>query len=159
VGYLSEIGVFQNQEEESSEVSKRSSVLLKHCPQLFRLRSEAVQETAQWLVETFGLSYLRQAVLTDSTKEDNQAILLSFRKDDAEYGLTFLSRMMMGNAKPVCEASSSFFVQGIQGGIQERFVSAALGDAGQATSKASKSIASDTMASFRQLKDSNRRKR
>lgn len=150
VKHLSELGVFAN----DGETSTCSQALLKNCPQLFRLDPTAIQETAQWAIGEFGLAYLQNAVL-----RDGNSILLSFRKDDAVYGLQFMSLMMMTDAKMACAASSAFLLEAIRGGIQERTVSAALGAASNATSQAGKSIASETMESFRQLRDANRHKK
>lgn len=147
---LSEIGVFASDKDPLE--SRRT--LLKNCPQLFRLDPSEIQETAKWVIDEFGLAYLRIAVL-----RDGNSILLSFKKEDAAYGLEFMSMMMMTDAKMACAASSAFFLEAIRGGIQERTVSAALGAASSATSQASKSIASDTMESFRQLRDANRHKK
>lgn len=133
---------------------RSSSSFLKDCPQLFRLEPTDVRDTAEWIIGEFGLDYVKKAV-----SQDKQSILLSFRKDDIVYGLEFMSIMMMGDAKPACRASSAFLLQAIQGGIQERTIGAALGAAGEATSKASRSIASDTMESFRQLRDAKRHKK
>mmetsp|Transcript_3757 Transcript_3757/g.9846 ORF Transcript_3757/g.9846 Transcript_3757/m.9846 type:complete len:288 (+) Transcript_3757:46-909(+) len=159
VEYLSELGVFDTEDISSATetsplptISTRS--LVEKCPQLFRLDPATIQETAQWIVDEFGISFLRAAII-----RDNNPILLSFRKEDAAYGLEFMSTMMMTDAKPACAASSAFLMEAIRGGIQERAVSAALGAASSATSKASRSIASDTMESFRQLRDANRHKK
>ena len=151
VDHLSDLGVFANDE---GSTNKSSRALLKNCPQLFRLDPSAIRETAQWTIREFGIVYLQAAVL-----RDGNSILLSFRKDDASYGLEFMSVMMMTDAKTACAASSAFLLEAIRGGIQERAVSAALGAAGSATSKASQSIASDTMESFRKLRDANRHKK
>ena len=152
VEYLSELGLFAN--EGSSTPTESSSVLLRNCPQLFRLDPSSIQETAQWIIDEFGLVYLQAAVL-----RDGNCVFLTFRKEDAAYGLQFMSLMMMTDAKTACAASSAFLLEAIRGGIQERTVSAALGAAGTATSTASRSIASDTMESFRQLRDANRNKK
>jgi hypothetical protein len=149
VEYLSELGVFAN--EGSSPASEE---IVSVCPQLFRLDPSAIQETARWIIDEFGLAYLQAATL-----RDNNPILLSFRKDDAAYGLEFMSLMMMTDAKPACGLSSALLLEAIRGGIQERAVSAALGAAGNAASQATRSIASDTMESFRKLRDANRNKK
>lgn len=150
VDHLSNLGLFSNDEGSINS----SQVLLENCPQLFRLDPSSIQETAEWIIKEFGLAYLQAAAL-----RDGNSILLSFRKADASYGLEFMSVMMMMDAKMACGASSAFFLEAIRGGIQERAVSAALGAAGSATSQASRSIASDTMESFRQLRDANRHKK
>ena len=151
VEYLSELGAFAASEGSSSSASEE---MLSACPQLFRLDSSAIQETARWIINEFGLAYLQAATL-----RDNNPKLLSFRKDDASYGLEFMSLMMMTDAKPACSLSSDFLLEAIKGGIQERAVSAALGAAGSAASQATQSIASDTMESFRKLRDANRNKK
>lgn len=150
VDNLSNLGLFSNDEGSI----KSSQVLLQNCPQLFRLDPSSIQETAQWIIDEFGLAYLQAATL-----RDGNSILLSFRKDDTAYGLEFMSVMMMMDAKMACAASSAFFLEAIRGGVQERAVSAALGAASSATSQAGKSIASETMESFRQLRDANRHKK
>lgn len=150
VDHLSNLGLFSN---DAGSINS-SQVLLQNCPQLFRLDPSSIQETAEWIINEFGLAYLQAAAL-----RDGNSILLSFRKADASYGLEFMSVMMMMDAKMACGASSAFFLEAIRGGIQERAVSAALGAAGSATSQASRSIASDTMESFRQLRDANRHKK
>lgn len=161
VEYLSELGVISKEESSSasesstpSSTTSSSSILLRECPQLFRLDPSDIQETARWVIDEFGLAYLKAAVL-----RDGNSILLSFRKEDAAYGLEFMSMMMMTDAKTACAASSAFMLEAVRGGIQERAVSAALGAAGDAASTASRSIASDTMESFRQLRDANRNKK
>ena len=159
VEYLSELGVLDSGEPSSATQNSQSPsistrTLLEECPQLFRLDPSAIRETAQWIVDEFGISFLRAAII-----RENNPVLLSFRKEDAAYGLEFMSTMMMTDAKPACAASSAFLLEAIRGGIQERTISAALGAASSATSQASRSIASDTMESFRQLRDANRHKK
>jgi len=166
VKYLTELGVFPQEElfPVSTELSSpsltslsptsSSSILLRNCPQLFRLNPSVIEETARWIIDEFGLPYLKAAVM-----RDRNSILLSFRKEDAAYGLEFMSVMMMMDAKQACAASSAFLLEAIRGGIQERAVSTALGAAGSAASKASQSIASDTMESYRKLRDANRNKK
>lgn len=157
VGYLSSLDIVTDDLDSNEpwlSPARSSSSLLKECPQLFRLEPRDIRETVEWIISEFGLAYIKKAV-----SQDKQSILLSFRKDDIAYGLEFMSIMMMGDAKPACGASSAFLLQAIQGGIQERTIGAALGAAGEATSKASRSIASDTMQSFRQLRDAKRRKK
>jgi len=133
--------------------TRQESHILENCPQLFRLETAIVQETAKWIIDEFGIQYLQTSVLIDNP------IILSYKKEDFIYGLKFMSTMMMMDAKPACIASSTLLLQATQGGIQERLVSAALGAASVATSKATKSIASDTMESLRKLRSTNRNKR
>eukprot|EP00536_Pseudo-nitzschia_multiseries_P018929 jgi/Psemu1/58064/gm1.58064_g len=162
IGFLEEMGIVADDDDDDETTpdtpwlspARKSSALLRDCPQLFRLEPSEIRKTGEWIAETFGTGYLSNAVL-----RDRNAVLLSFRRDDAEYGLEFMSLMMMTDAKPACLASSAFLVTAIEGGIQERAVGAALGLAAEATSRASKSIASDTMESFRQLRDAKRHKK
>lgn len=152
--HLTELGVTVNEASASSDdTSNTGSVFLENCPQLFRLDPSEVRETAQWIVDEFGLSYLKAAAI-----QNKNSVLLSFRKEDAAYGLEFMTTMMMMDAKPACAASSALLLQAIRGGIQERAVGAALRAAENATSQASKSIASDTMESLRQVRDATRNK-
>ena len=127
--------------------------ILKICPQLFRLEPSSIQKTAQWIIDEFGIEYLKTSVLI------HNPVILSYKQDDAVYGLEFMSMMMMMDAKTACAASPALLLQGINGGIQERLVGDALGAASNATSKAAKSIASDNMASLRQLQRTSRFKR
>lgn len=118
---------------------------VKACPQLLRLPTSDVLETAAWLLETFeGPSIV-----------ESDPRLLSYPKVDVEYGISFLSTMMMGAMDPIasCRASPALFLSGIEGGLQERAVSSALGEASQATSQANQKIVGDAKASFQALKN------
>jgi hypothetical protein len=115
---------------------------LPKCPQLLRLYPGMVLATAEWLRNEFGVEYLRL-----------EPRLLSYPLTDVKYGLEFMSTMMMTDAKPACRASPDLFRSAIEGGIQEQSVKAALGAAGDATSKATQTIAGDAMASLKNLKN------
>jgi hypothetical protein len=131
------------------DMSSEADILLQ-CPQLLRLESSMVQDTASWIIEAFDVSFL-----------ESEWQLLSYPRDDVAYGLEFVGTMMMmtpDNTRRVCRQSSALLLQGIQGGIQERAVQEALGSASEATSKASQYIAADTMQSFRQLRANNQKK-
>jgi hypothetical protein len=128
-------------------------VILERCPQLFRIEPVIIEETAQRIIDEFGIQYLQSSVLNDNP------IILSYKANDVVYGLKFMTTMMMTDAKPACAASSALLLLAINGGIQERAVSTALGAAADATSKANKSIASDTMQSLRQIRTANRDKK
>eukprot|EP00980_Cylindrotheca_fusiformis_P008130 scaffold1727_cov133-Cylindrotheca_fusiformis.AAC.33 len=123
------------------EIEVNDSFLAK-CPQLLRLNPSMVLETAKWIVDEFGIDYVR-----------SEPRLLSYPLKDVEYGLDFMSTMMMADAKPACRASTALFLSSIDGGIQEQAVKVALGAAGDATSKASQTIAGDAMTSLKKLKD------
>lgn len=114
---------------------------LQSCPQLLRLDPLMVLETAEWIANEFGIDYLK-----------SQPRLLSYSVQDVEYGLQFMTMMMMTDAKPVCRASSDFFLSAIDGGIQEQAVEVALGAAADATSKASQTIIGDAMTSLKTLR-------
>jgi hypothetical protein len=116
--------------------------LLERFPQLLRLDPFMVLKTADWVIQEFGTGYL-----------ESEPRLLTFREEHAQYGLEFLSTMMMMNAKPICQRSSALMLSGIDGGIQERAVSSALGAAGAATSQASQAIAGDAMVALRSLQN------
>ena len=131
----------------------QESKILEICPQLFRLEPIIIEETAQRIIDEFGIQYLQSSVLNDNP------IILSYKANDVVYGLQFMTTMMMTDAKPACAASSALLLLAINGGIQERAVSTALGAAADATSKANKSIASDTMQSLRQIRTANRNKK
>lgn len=137
----------------TSTATIQEKSILKICPQLFRLEPSSIQKTAQWIIDEFGIEYLKTSVLI------HNPVILSYKQDDAVYGLEFMSMMMMMDAKTACAASPALLLQGINGGIQERLVGNALGAASNATSKAAKSIASDNMASLRQLQRTSRFKR
>mmetsp|Transcript_23855 Transcript_23855/g.44332 ORF Transcript_23855/g.44332 Transcript_23855/m.44332 type:complete len:131 (+) Transcript_23855:451-843(+) len=128
------------------DISKESEYL-EACPQIFRFLPSMVTETAQFLISEFGVEYL-----------ESKPQLLGFKQSDVSYGLEFMSTMMMTDAKSLCAKSTNLLLQAIQGGIQEKAVQNALSTASDATSKASKSIASDTMESYRQLRANNRNK-
>jgi hypothetical protein len=113
---------------------------LEKCPQLLRLDPSMVLKTADWVIQVFGAQYL-----------ESEPRLLTYREEQAQYGLEFLSTMMMMDAMSACRASPSLMISGIDGGIQEKAVSSALGAAGAATSKASQAIATDTMVALQAL--------
>ncbi|VEU39410.1 unnamed protein product [Pseudo-nitzschia multistriata] len=155
LGYLSDLGVDVDATRAAHNGHEEilGAAMLENCPQLVRLKPEAIRDTAEWIATEFGLGYLKDSVLPQ------HSVLLSFRSSDASYGLEFMGLMMMGDARPACSASPAFLVTAIEGGLQERTVGKALGAAGEATSKASRSIASDTMESFRQLRGATRHKK
>ena len=136
-------------ETTKSELRKSRGVLVtddfcKQCPQLWRLETSQVMETMEFLCESFG----------STTMVEQEPRLLSYKRDDVEYGLDFLSTMMMTkDVKPICNASPDLLLGGIDGGIQERAVKQALGDASSATDKTSQRLAGDTMSSLRTMKE------
>lgn len=123
------------------EVDDDGENFLRKCSQLLRLDPHMVLESAEWIIDEFGVEYL--------TSEPK---LLSFETDAIKYGLEFMSTMMMMDATPQCLASTDFYINAIELGIQEQSIKNALGAAGDATSKASQTIAGDAMNSLKKLK-------
>ena len=117
------------------------SFYLQQCPQLLRLDPSVVLQTASFLIDQFDIEYL-----------EKEPKLLGYQANDAKYGLEFMSTMMMRDAKSQCLASTDFYLNAIDLGIQEQVVKAALGAAGDATSKANQRIVGDTMVSLNNLK-------
>ena len=116
------------------------------CPQLVRLESDMVLETATTLIREFNNTI---DVITGEPR------LLSFRSDDVLYGIRFLSVMMMMPSeivKKTCIASPTLLLHGVEQGLQERAVKSALGSAGSATSDANKRIVGDAAATWNQLR-------
>jgi hypothetical protein len=158
---LSAMGVMETREGTAAvgaEVMDDESYFLGECPQLLRLESSVVKEMAEWVVERFGIQYVRSC-----------PALLGYRAgDDAEYGIQFMNLMMMTeDCKPALRAAAAgasssggkLLLEAIRGGIQERAVKAALGSAATAASRASQSIAADAVASYRQLRANSPRKK
>lgn len=114
---------------------------LEACPQLLRLESKLVLETAEWVIQEFSTEYLQ-----------SEPRLISYPMIDVSYGLEFMSLMMMMPAKPACKAAPALLLAGVEGGLQEQAVSKALGQAGDATRQANQKIAGDTVASLNELK-------
>lgn len=114
---------------------------LTSCPQLLRLAPSVVLDSADLVVQEYGLPYL-----------ESEPRLLTYRSEHIAYGLEFMSTMMMADAKVVCSLTPAFLLSGIDGGIQEQAVHSALGAAGAATSQANKRIAGDAMSALHILK-------
>ena len=98
-------------------------------------------DSDMFLIDEFDIEYL-----------EKEPKLLGYQANDAKYGLEFMSTMMMRDAKSQCLASTDFYLNAIDLGIQEQVVKAALGAAGDATSKANQRIVGDTMTSLNNLK-------
>jgi hypothetical protein len=116
-------------------------LLLDQCPQLYRLESSQVLETAAWLIqEGFGATYVI-----------SEPRVLSYKCCDAEYGLEFLQQMLMSTSfAPAFLAP--LLLSGIEGGLQERAIQEALGAAGDATYNANQRIAGDAAATLKAFK-------
>lgn len=114
---------------------------LEKCPQLLRLAPTMVLESADLVLEQYGLAYLK-----------SERRLLAYKSEQIIYGLEFMSTMMMMDATVACKASPALLLSGIEGGIQEKAVQSALGAAGAATSQANQRIVGDAMAALQSLK-------
>ena len=119
---------------------------IEKCPQLLRLESTMVIETAKWIIHEFTVAYL-----------ESEPRLLSYPVSSVSYGMEFIGTMMMlPDAKPVCRASPELLLGGIEGGLQEQAVKNALGAASEATRQANQKIAGDAAASWKELKQRKR---
>lgn len=118
---------------------------LNQCPQLLRLDTAMILETAEWISQEFGSDYF--------ANQPTSPKLLIYRLADVQYGIEFMSMMMMNDAKPFCRGSADFFQTAIDGGIQEQSVSKALGAASAATYQANQKVAGDAMSSLKSLKN------
>lgn len=114
---------------------------LEKCPQLLRLPPAMVLESANLVLEQYGLAYL-----------ESEPKLLGYKPEQISYGLEFMSTMMMMDATAACKAAPALLLSGIEGGIQEQAVQSALGAAGAATSQANQRILGDAMAALQSLK-------
>eukprot|EP00545_Synedropsis_sp_CCMP1620_P005549 CAMPEP_0119007788 /NCGR_PEP_ID=MMETSP1176-20130426/3256_1 /TAXON_ID=265551 /ORGANISM="Synedropsis recta cf, Strain CCMP1620" /LENGTH=243 /DNA_ID=CAMNT_0006960005 /DNA_START=27 /DNA_END=758 /DNA_ORIENTATION=- len=120
------------------------TLLLQACPQLYRLETAMILETAAWCIDTgFDIDYIMR-----------EPRILSYKCVDVEYGLDFIGKMLMLKDT---NASLGIIVpplllSGIDGGLQERAVQKALGDASDATYSANTRIAGDAVAALNQLK-------
>lgn len=117
-------------------------------PQLCRLETAQIIETATWLLQEFGSDYVL-----------SQPQFLLYRCVDVQYGLDFMSKMMMvPSAKAACQVAPAILQSGIDGGIQEQYVKKALGDASAATYSANQQIASTAMATLNAMKNNKNKK-
>jgi len=137
---------------EDNSKQQQGDFLLNRCPQLYRLESDQVLKTAIWLVDEFSVHYVLQ-----------EPRLLLYKCSDVQYGLEFLSTMMMMSSPSFVTKSKAglfppaLFLNGVDGGIQERAVKRSLGEAGDATYAAKREIAIDTAATLKALKRKNPR--
>lgn len=119
--------------------------LLEACPQLYRLETAMVLETAAWCIDTgFDIDYILQ-----------EPRILSYKCDDVAYGLEFIMTMLMLKDHDSLQLGvivPPLLLSGIDGGLHERAVQKALGDASDATYSANQRIAGDAAATLTQLK-------
>jgi len=153
---LTKMGLFSSSSSSSNggkdEDSSSSSSITRHkllhsVPQLLRLDTTMVMETAQVLLEEF---HIPPALLLQESPQ-----LLSFPPEDVRYGVEFLSLMMMMPSNLVlstCQRTPALLRGGVEGGLQERTVQKALGAAAAATTSANHRIAADAVATLDQLR-------
>lgn len=138
--------------------------LLQAAPQLLRLDTALVLETAQTLLNCLDDNHGDRFRVGDGGDGgietiQKEPILLTYRSDDVLYGLEFLQTMMAipDSSKSIivraCLESPKLLVSAIEGGLQERAVKRALSAAGDATLDASKRVVSDGASTWRQLRD------
>lgn len=147
---LFERGIFPSNDDIKDDWS-----FLEQCPQLYRLPSELVLETTDYLLESFN-----ETLSIDTTGKNlilGHQKLLSYRKSDIEYGLTFLQQMMMLPSKQAamvtCVNAPALFIAAIDGGIQERAVQDALQSASQATHQANQQVVANAMTSLQTIQN------
>jgi len=150
------MGILANNEGTGTKLT--SQKILNKAPQLLRLPTSQIVEAASFLLSyPFGTNSTALLVTDPS--------LLTYWADDLEYGLDiYLSNMMFrGNstlAAQMIQTQLSFSPamalqlvrMGIEGGMSERSVSRALGDAGKASSKAVEGVVGDSARSLREWK-------
>ena len=121
-------------------------VLLSKCPQLARLPTEDIVESANALVDTIGMP--PTAIAQNPT-------LLSYPPHLFPGAIEFLSNMMMLPQPTISNLSKTnpeLLIGGLDGYIQEQSVKNALGGAGDALYGVSRSVANDVGKTMRDSK-------
>lgn len=112
-------------------------------PQLLRLDSTTVLSCASYIIKEFGLSTILQ-----------EPLLLTFREDHICYGISFLENMMSSNRRGVRALvllKPKLLVVGVEKGIDEKLVAAALGAAGSSQLSAQMAVARDVVEEARKI--------
>ena len=131
---------------DTADEKNDEDALLSKCPQLFRLPTEDVVESAKVLVDTIGMS--QSAIAPNPT-------LLSYPAHLFPGAIEFLSNMMMlpqPTISNLCKTNPELLVGGLDGYIQEQSVKNALGSAGNALYGVSRSVANDVGKTMRDRK-------
>lgn len=118
-------------------------VFLSKCPQLARLPTGGIVDSAKVMLDTIGLP--PPAIAQHPT-------LLSYPAQLYPGALEFLSNMMMlpqPTISSLCKASPELLLGGLDGYIQEQSVKNALGSAGDALYGVSRSVANDVGKTMR----------
>lgn len=155
---LISMGVLLNETAVSHQSKTRlmtSESLLDRAPQLIRLPTSQVVEATKFFM-TQGLSLTPLIQLDPS--------LLTYCADDLSYGIEYLANMMTrGNKTQTIQMletqrsispsmALSLFRMGVDGGIDERRISDALGTAARASGKAVELAVGDAGRSYREFK-------
>lgn len=120
--------------------------VLQSAPQLLRFDTQQINATVRYLLDEIRISP------TLLVKESPNLML--YPLDDVQYGVEFLATMMMMSSDLVmltCRSSPTLLITGVESGLQERSVQAALKSASDATSAATKRVAGDLKASMDEL--------
>ena len=123
-------------------------LFLSKCPQLARLPTEDVVETANFLVNTIGMSPSAIAQYPS---------LLSYPAHLFPGAMEFSSNMMMlpqPMISSLCRTNPDLLIGGLDGYIQEQSVKNALGSAGDALYGVGRSVANDVGKTMRDRRDS-----
>ena len=153
------MGVLLNETAISHQSMTRlmtSESMLDRAPQLIRLPTSQVVEATKFFM-TQGQFSLKPLIQLDPS-------LLTYCADDLSYGIEYLANMMTRGNKSQslqmlqtqCSISPSMalrlFRMGVDGGIDERRISNALGNAARASGKAVELTVGDAGRSYREFK-------
>jgi len=141
-----------SEDDDNNDDNNSIGFLLDTSPQLYRLKTAQIVETATWMSQEFGTAYVFE-----------EPRLLTYRRSDVEYGLTFIGIMMMlqnhpEKVKAACQSAPPLLLSAVDGGIQERSVSKALGEASNATYQTNQRIAGDAVATLKTIKNKSSKK-
>jgi len=128
----------------SNESEESTQDMLAECPQLARIPTEAVVDSAQEALNTIGIP---------ASAMKQNAALLSYPSYLFPGALEFLSNMMMLPQQTIislCKTNPELLIGGLDGYIQEQSVKNALGSAGNALYGVSRSVANDVGQTIRE---------
>ena len=124
--------------------------LLLVAPQLLRLEPAVVLEAARVVIDECGGAAMLVA----------EPRILTYRAADVRYGVKFLANMMMMDetmAVSMCKADPQMLIAGVDGGLQERNVAAALGAADAAGASLLGTLVKDVASAARAKRESRKR--
>lgn len=147
---LKEIGVFQLEDTDQG-IDDCILQLLRAAPQLLRLDTNTVLETASILKDEISLGSCWNHIVLE------QPTLLTFPPKHVRYGVDFLITMISPLPLPMIQSmyqsNPQLLLSGIEGGLQEQSVGNALQDALAATSSANKRIVGDSINLRKSIKN------